>query len=184
MEKNDNKKVLLIIFSLALVVFLVTASYAYHVINSNNENPQTIDSESAKVEISYTDCASSNTSDCANISANLEPGESISKTFEIENTGTLETEFTLYFKEIKNTFVDDELVYKIEDVSSGEVFVSETPVPYNSTTATNVVIKSGNTLGLNEVKQYKITITFLNTSYDQAENDSATFSIKLGIKES
>jgi hypothetical protein len=162
-----------------VIVAMITVSYAYFSISANSTN-ETLEAKAAQVSLTYTDCASSNQSDCANITASLEPGESVTKTFEVANTGTMEASYTVIFKELTNTFTNGELVYKLESLDGKTTYVSQTAVPTSLTTSNQSIYKVSS-LAKGTTTSYKMTITFLSKDYDQAANESATFSIKLGI---
>ena len=176
MEKNRKKQIIsIVLFSLLLLIFL---SFSYFLIASNNDNNEELTSSSALLELTYTDCSESESNDCANISKNLEPGESVSKTFRVENTGSMTLGFEIIFKNLTNTFVNDELVYKILDENE-EVILGDRPVPYGSSAGTTIFSDS---VREGASKSYKMVVTFKEESTDQEANASATYNITLGIK--
>ncbi len=177
MNKNNTVK---IIVSIGLVVMLIGVSYAFHSINLDVNNEHEVGATSANLTLTYTDCAKNE--DCSNISASLIPGAEVSKTFKVENTGSINATYGLHFKELVNTFKNDELVYTIKRVDTGEVITTETPVPYQETISSNIFLKNL-TIPVGETHSFILTVKFLNTDYGQDENASSTFSFKLGIDE-
>ena len=115
MHDKKRDKILKLILSMIVILLITTITYAYYSIFVSNDNAQTSTVTSANISLTYTDCADTNVEDCANITASLKPGDSVTKTFQIENTGTGLASFNLYFTKIKNTFKNNELVYKIEE---------------------------------------------------------------------
>ena len=182
MHDKKRERVLKLILSMIIVLLITTITYAFYSIFVSNENAQVGEVTSATISLTYTDCADTNAKDCANITASLKPGDSVTKTFQIENTGTGTANYDLYFTKIQNTFKNNDLVYKIEDLDTGEIYMEETPVPYFESMSYNQTIKSS-TIGVGEVKKYKMTITFLNRAIDQSDNLNASFSLTLGLVE-
>ena len=136
----------------------------------------------ASLSLTYTDCAASKQLDCNNITASLEPGESVEKTFQVKNTGNGPVDYFLYFGELLNTFKNDELVYTLTDMSNNSIEVNNAPV--RKINATNIPVSDTMSIDVGITKNYKLTITFLNKDYDQSANANAKFSLKLKISES
>ena len=52
---------------------------------------------------------------------NAIPGSSVSKTFTVKNTGNVATNYTIYFSELSNKFVDKtDLVYTLTSSNGGK----------------------------------------------------------------
>ena len=178
---KDNKKTkqviaITILTSLILIMAVTTAYFAVSVSNTNNER---VNTNSAHLSIVYTDCASSKQSDCANMTKNLAQDESFEKTFKVYNNGTMPVDYKIIFKELTNTFKKGDLVYTIKDLNDN-VLQSERPIPYapNQTTNVNAFL---DTIEANTTKEFKIVVKLKETTEDQTENASATYSIKLGL---
>lgn len=178
---SRNKRVIALILTVTLIVIIGAVSYAYLPKLDLANEPENSLASTATLKLKYTDCASTNIEDCANISADLYPGDSITKTFEVENTGTKDIKYTIFFRELENTFKNGDLVYTLENMNTGNVLISNRPVPEGS--LTNTLIKSGEVVTVENKNQYKLTITFLNRDYEQSDNYGATFSLKLKIDE-
>ena len=111
--------------------------------------------------------------------ANAVPGSSVSKTFTVKNTGNVATNYTIYFSELSNKFVDKtDLVYTLTS-SDGGKNVAQTQVPSkNDAMVSNYAIEAGKT------HTYTLTITFLNKDENQNDNMNVSFTTKIGINES
>ena len=110
---------------------------------------------------------------------NAVPGSSVSKTFTVKNTGNVATNYTIYFSELSNKFVDKtDLVYTLTS-SDGGKNVAQTQVPSkNEAMVSNYAIEAGKT------HTYTLTITFLNKDENQNDNMNVSFTTKIGINES
>ena len=80
-----------------------------------------------------------------------------------------------------STFVNEELVYKLEDLTSNEVIVEETVVPNG--TNDGLPLKNSLVARVGTTVLYKLTITYLDKDYNQTANRNAEFSMKVGIRE-
>lgn len=174
--RSDRRMAL--ILGIAIVVLISGISYSFYTSTIDNSNHHTQDIDTASMTLTYTDCADSNSSDCSNISAQLSPGEYITKAFKVENTGTLSADYNLEFKEINSTFVNSELRYSLETIDGTPLIVDGT-IKYGN--SNNIYIYS-DSLAAGDSKEYKLTIKFFDNYYGNSEsNVGATFSIKLGI---
>ena len=110
---------------------------------------------------------------------NAVPGSSVSKTFTVKNTGNVATNYTIYFSELSNKFVDKtDLVYTLTS-SDGGKNVAQTQVPSkNDAMVSNYAIEAGKT------HTYTLTVTFLNKDENQNDNMNVSFTTKIGINES
>lgn len=180
---NKTKNTIKLISIVTIILLIGIFAYGYlEGIDLLPYRKQNLGTRSARLELTYTDCASNKKEDCAEINAGLEPGESVTKTFEVKNTGTASLYYSLYFQEMKNTFKNDELVYKIERDDGTEV-IPETPMPYFETVQQSYLVKGDIPIERGELHTYRLTITFLDKDYNQEENLDAEFSLKLGIEE-
>ena len=169
-----DKKILIlsIVGVLMLVSIVVATSYAYFVANvSGNKDTNNVVVTNGVMALEYKD------GDEINL-ANAVPGSSVSKTFTVKNTGNVSTNYTIYFSELSNKFVDKtDLVYTLTS-SDGGKNVAQTQVP--STTdamVSNYAIDAGKT------HTYTLTITFLDKDENQDDNQNVSFSTKVTINE-
>ena len=170
-----EKKILIlsIVGVLLLVSIVVATSYAYFVANvSGNKDTNNVVVTNGVMSLEYKD------GDEINL-ANAVPGNSVTKTFTVKNTGNVATNYTIYFSELSNKFVDKtDLVYTLTS-SDGGKNVSQTQVPSkNDAMVSNYAIEAGKT------HTYTLTITFLNKDENQNDNMNVSFRTKIGINES
>jgi len=182
--KNSNNKTKLVTGTvLGVTVLLVVLAVSYAFLPTDNLPVEPVDAtaSTAELKLRYTDCANEDVSTCADITAELAPGDSMTKVFSISNVGTVDINYDIYFRELMSTFVNEELVYKLEDLTSNEVIVEETVVPNGTNDGAplknSLVAKVGTTV------LYKLTITYLDKDYNQIANRNAEFSMKVGIRE-
>ena len=170
--KNKHFFILSIIGSLLLVSIAVATSYAYFVANvSGNKDTNNVVVTNGVMALTYTD------GDEIAL-GNAIPGSSVSKTFTVKNTGNVTTNYTIYFSELSNKFVDKtDLVYTLTS-SDGGKNVAQTQVPSsNDAMVSNYAIEAGKT------HTYTLTITFLNKDENQDDNQNVSFSTKVTINE-
>ena len=170
---KDKKIIILSIVGVLMLVSIVVAtSYAYFVANvSGNKDTNNVVVTNGVMALEYKD------GDEINL-ANAVPGNSVTKTFTVKNTGNVATNYTIYFSELSNKFVDKtDLVYTLTS-SDGGKNVAQTQVPSkNEAMVSNYAIDAGKT------HTYTLTITFLNKDENQNDNMGVTFSTKVSINE-
>ena len=174
MKKKEKKILILsIVGVLMLVSIVVVTSYAYFTANvSGNKDTNNVVITNGVMSLEYKD------GDEITL-ANAVPGNSVSKTFTVKNTGNVSTNYTIYFSELSNKFVDKtDLVYTLTS-SDGGKSVAQTQVPSkNDAMVSNYAIEAGKT------HTYTLTITFLNKDENQNDNMNVSFTTKIGINES
>ncbi|HCY44091.1 MAG TPA: hypothetical protein DHU33_01545 [Firmicutes bacterium] len=170
---KDKKIIILSIVGVLLLVSIVVAtSYAYFVANvSGNKDANNVVVTNGVMSLEYSD------GDEITL-ANAVPGNSVTKTFTVKNTGNVSTNYTIYFSELSNKFVDKtDLVYTLTS-SDGGKSVAQTQVPStNEAMVSNYAIEAGKT------HTYTLTITFLNKDENQDDNQGVSFSTKVSINE-
>ena len=170
---KDKKIIILSIVGFLLLVSIVVAtSYAYFVANvSGNKDTNNVVVTNGVMALEYKD------GDEINL-ANAIPGSSVSKTFTVKNTGNVATNYTIYFSELSNKFVDKtDLVYTLTS-SDGGKNVAQTQVP-----STNEAMVSNYAIDAGKTHTYTLTITFLNKDENQNDNMGVSFSTKVSINE-
>ena len=173
MKKKENRILILsILGTLLLLSIAVAGSYAYFVANvSGNKDTNNVVVTNGVMALEYKD-GDEITLD------NAIPGSSVSKTFTVKNAGNVSTNYTIYFSELSNKFVDKtDLVYTLTSSDGGKNVV-QTQVPStNDAMVSNYAIEAGKT------HTYTLTITFLNKDENQNDNMGVSFSTKVSINE-
>ena len=170
--KDKKIIVLSIIGSLLLVSIAIASSYAYFVANiSGNKDTNNVVVTNGVMALEYKD------GDAINL-GNAIPGSSVSKTFTVKNTGNVSTNYTIYFSELSNKFVDKtDLVYTLTS-SDGGKSVAQTQVP-----STNEAMVSNYAIDAGKTHTYTLTVTFLDKDENQDDNQNVSFSTKVTINE-
>ena len=170
---KDKKIIILSIVGVLLLVSIVVAtSYAYFTANvSGNKDTNNVVVTNGVMSLEYKD------GDEITL-ANAVPGSSVTKTFTVKNTGNVSTNYTIYFSELSNKFVDKtDLVYTLTS-SDGGKNVAQTQVPSkNEAMVSNYAIDAG------KAHTYTLTITFLNKDENQDDNQGVSFSTRVSINE-
>ena len=170
---KDKKIIILSIVGVLLLVSIVVAtSYAYFVANvSGNKDTNNVVVTNGVMSLEYSD------TDEITL-ANAIPGSSVTKTFTVKNTGNVSTNYTIYFSELSNKFVDKtDLVYTLTS-SDGGKNVAQTQVP-----STNEAMVSNYSIDAGKTHTYSLTITFLDKDENQDDNQGVSFSTKVSINE-
>ena len=170
---QDKKKVVMVsVAVLLLLLAIVGTTYAYFtatVIGNKDDNNVVI--TNGVMALEYID---------GNQVAltNAVPGDKVTKTFKVKNTGNVTTTYTIYMSELINDFADKtDLVYTLTGTNGGKN-VSETQVPDSSSAiASDVSIDAGVT------QEYTLVITFKETNDVQDDNQGKKFSTKIQINE-
>ena len=102
--KNNKKKIVIIVVAILLLGCVgLTISFAYFTARStgtSNDNVVT----SGVMELTFTDGPAITGNN------NMAPGDSVTKTFTVRNTGTVYAYYNLYLNEVVNKFKNEELV--------------------------------------------------------------------------
>ena len=112
------------------------------------------------------------------------PGDYITKTISVKNTGTKEVSYNLIWQELTNEIIKNELTIEGECKSLNSNNIEEgtcKSIPNKSVTEgkiiSNIPIQSGYT------HEYSVKITFIDTGKSQNYNKNKSFSGVLGIEE-
>ncbi len=182
-KRNNGKKKLVITMAVALILLVgVAVSYGYIAILGKNQN-QEVSISTGDINLVFDDA------DTDSVNAKLELGQSITKTFKIENKGTKPGKVQINWKNLTNTYNSRSLGYKLETSSSKdtgytsvEVLRENVPV---STEAKEVPLSKEITIPVgNNPIYYRVTITFNDLSdVDQSGDLKATLSTQFSLSE-
>ena len=170
MTKQNQIKLIMLCLTLVLLSS-IGVSYAYFTANISKENAENTVIHSGNMALTYTDGETISLN-------NALPGDSTTKEFSIENTGTLQTKYKVFFSELYNEFADKtDLTYTLVS-NDANVSIASTQVP-----SLNGAITGEITIEPNETHHYVLTINFLNKNEDQNDNQGKLFTSKISIGE-
>lgn len=165
MEKSEKntRLVITLVFSIVILVVLVaigTYSFYTATIKTNHEENKKTQATTAKLDFEIIDGTLKG--------SNLIPGDTITKTFQIKNNGTVEGTYAIIWKSAVNNFVNqkDLIVTLTEDGT--EIVKSSDLQTFPRTTTTPVTIKDNLKIAPGKTKNYILTITYQNTEQDQS----------------
>jgi len=175
-----KKKRLMITLLLLITVFMfIGFAYAYLAGGISNANKQTASITTGTMNLVFADGTTSFQAKSITI------GESVTKTFTIENTGTLDTIASLYFKDLKNTYMERSLIYTLEYSTSENgtytVLRKDATMP-RSDAGAKELIYGRITVPAGEKQYYKLTVSFIDTGIDQTADLSATFNTSFTLE--
>ena len=182
---NKIFKISLIAFITLLLVTGIAFSYAYFTMNIVQNQKLTV-LNSGDLKLRYTD----------NTELSLEnalPGNSIVKTFTVENIGSKKVSYNIIWNNLINTINNNDLQldmkcksYKDYNTSSktesGKCSSFYKSVPYTETSISKD-IKRNNEIDVGITHEYTVTITFKNRPYLQNNNLNKSFSGKIDLEE-
>ena len=181
---KKNKRVLIIVASAVLLLTVITVAYAYFIASVQTVNEQTVVAETGTMRLIMTDGN-------AGWSEVWDFGESKSKTFTLQNTGSLPVTVDLYWKNLVNTFLEGSMVYSLKQttdtsvetylVGSASTFEN---IPTSTVQISNKKIASNITVPANKTYTYTLTIQLVNSpTVDQTADLNANFYTEFDIKE-
>jgi len=176
-----KKEKILTTVLLLIAVFVFTGfAYAYLAGGISNANRQEATITTGTMNLTFRDGST------VLNATEMTIGTSVTKTFTIENTGTLEGSASMYFKDLINTYMTESMSYRLEYSTSESgtysVLQVETNVPQSSTASEkllygNITVPAGTKL------YYKLIITFNNLpDVDQTADVNAVLNTKFTLK--
>ena len=175
--KTNTKTILLFIMSFALIA-IIGVSYAYFSASIVNNEVKDQVVETGTLSLRYVDGPEV-------VMQNIKPGQTITKTVYVANTGTLDAVYNLVWQELTNEITNDEML--IEGTCTRMNATTETEDgtcdAITSASISSNTIKSKITIEPSIVHKYDLTITFKDTNAAQNYNQGKKFSGVLGIEE-
>ena len=175
--KTNTKTTLLFIMSFALIA-IISVSYAYFTaaIVNNEVKDQVV--TTGTLSLRYVDGAEV-------VMQNIKPGDTITKTVYVANTGTLDAVYNLVWQELTNEITNYEMLIEgtCTRMNATTEAEDETCEGVDSTAIAKNIIKKKITIEPSIVHKYNLTITFIDTSDDQNYNQGKKFSGVLGVEE-
>lgn len=172
-----KKKILFIIISVLIVVsFAIGFSYAYfsvRIIGNEIAGSNQMNSKSLVIDYEGLDYISLD---------NAEPGDTESFVFSVKNAGSVELEeYDIYFSNLINTFINDEIVYEVTCSSSdylGCDSKASSPIPGSGS-----LMHSGSLIRPRTTHTYTVEITFIDTGLNQDYNQEKELYFTLTVSE-
>ena len=176
--KNNDKKMLLGIGIVFLFLATVGFSYAYFTASIVNKEVKDQVVETGTLSLRYVDGPEINMQ-------NIKPGDTLTKTVYVANTGTLDAKYNLVWQELVNEITNDEMVIEAKCTRMDTTTESESGSCNNITTKPikDENIRKNITIEPSIAHKYDITITFKETNADQNYNQGKSFTGTLGINE-
>ncbi len=170
-----------LIFGIALAfIFLVSVglSYAYFTATIVNKDVKDQVVETGTLSLRYVDGAEI-------IMQNIKPGDTITKTVYVANTGTLDAVYNLLWQELTNEITNDEMLIEGACTRMNATTEAEdgTCDAITSAAVSSNTIKSKITIEPSIVHKYDLIITFKDTNAAQNYNQGKKFSGVLGVSE-
>ena len=167
---NKYTKPLIMIIALLIVALTTVASYAYFTATINGSARNNVIT-TGYMEVTYIDGPEVTTLE------NMLPGQSVTKTFSVKNTGTVEAYYDIYMNDVENTFNDkSDLVFEITSEDGGtNIYETECP-------SEDGIIANTLPIGVGQTHHYTLTITFKETNDDQDDNKGVSFTGVLSLK--
>ena len=180
-----KKKIIIVRIAFAfLLLAAIGFTFAYFTANvTGNEEAEDVIVETGTLSLLYTDGPEIILNDAY-------PGDYIEKTFTVENTGTLDAEYTIYIKDLINNFLNEEIVLSLTCTSykdgeeNGTCQEIENKIIQYSTSMSEETIKTNIPVEPGIIHEYKLIVLFKETNEVQNYNQGKTFSGLINIAES
>ncbi len=178
MNIKDKKPIIILIVTILVLVIGVSLAY-FGLTIIGNDTAKKNKIVTGNLELTFTD------NDEISLSG-VFPGDSITKTITVKNTGTKEASYNLVWTELTNEFINDEIIVEAtcKNINSSNTedgtcnSISQKAVSSASNITSNIPVKPGYT------QEYTVKITFIDTGKPQNYNKNKSFTGKLGITES
>ena len=181
-SKKSSKRIKIKLLAITILILLTTIlgiSYAYFSVQvTGNEEASSITVITAKLSLIYTDLQIMSGDE-------LYPGWTQTKTITVENNGTVSVNYDIFWREILNEVIDDELVISATCTSTHGTCddIAEMPIGTYLSETKNVVIQSRIPINPGEKHTYQVTVEFKELGSDQGYNQGKQFYGTLNIGE-
>ena len=173
---KDKKTYIMLVVSILFTVIGVSLAYfSLNIIGNDTAKYNTI--TTGDLALTYTDTNALTLDDAL-------PGDSVTKTISVKNTGTIDTSYNIVWQELTNTITNDELVIEAtckrlnsSNTEEGTCeSISQKAVSSNKLKL-NIPIETGIT------HEYTLKLTFIDTGSTQNYNKNKSFDGKIGLEE-
>jgi len=174
-----KKRLMITLLLVISILMFVGFAYAYLAAGVNNDDAQEASITTGTMNLTFADGTSAFQAKEINI------GESVTKTFTIENTGTLKATASMYFKDLKNTYMERSLIYTLEystrENGTYKVLRKDATMPRSEGGAKELVY-GRITVPAGEKRYYKLTVSFIDIGIDQTQDLNATFNTSFTLE--
>jgi len=175
-EILKNRKALALSLSALFLILTLTVSYAFFTGITNNDKRQEAKLNTGTMALTFRDGNNG-------VSAKLMLGESVTKKFIIENTGSLEASLSLDWDQLINTYMDGSLTYRLvrteNDVEVEEI-IPKTNMPVSKEKLTQT-LASELSVPSKKTYYYDLIITFNNLDVDQESDKEAVYNTHFNV---
>ena len=174
-----KKRLMITLLLVISILMCVGFAYAYLAAGVNNDRAQTASITTGTMNLTFADGTT------VLNATEITIGESVTKTFTIENTGSLDATASMYFKNLKNTYMERSLIYTLEYSTSENgtytVLRKDATMP-RSDAGAKELIYGRITVPAGTKRYYKLTVTFIDTGIDQSADVNATFNTSFTLE--
>ena len=169
-----------IIFGITLAfIFLASVGFSYAYFSNSIVQSEVKDQvvETGTLQLTYTDGPEISIQ-------NMKPGNTITKTITVKNTGSLEAKYNIIWQELTNEITNNEMLIEgtCTRINSTTEEVDGTCENIVSTPINSLKIKRSISIEPNIIHKYDLTITFKEISADQNYNQGKKFVGVLGVE--
>ena len=169
-----------IIFGITLAfIFLASVGFSYAYFSNAITNKDVKDQvvETGTLQLTYTDGPEINIQ-------NMKPGNTITKTITVKNTGSLEAKYNIIWQKLINEITNDEMLIEgtCTRINGATEEVDGTCENIVSTPINSLKIKRSISIEPNIIHKYDLTITFKDIDADQNYNQGKKLGGVLGVE--
>lgn len=163
-ENNRNLIIILVISIIILISIVAVGTYSFYTTSLNTPNGNKEETKMSTTTIEF------GLEDGTVTGDNLIPGDVITKTFQVKNTGSKDVTFKLMWKSVVNNFVNkQDLLVTLEEDGTEIISPSDNQIVPNTTNA-STVIKDNLKINSGETKSYILVITYQDTTENQIDD--------------